>query len=70
MKKIAILVLIAVTFSPSAHAVQKKVTVKKITTVMDAPNAQMLLVSKASIITIATVDSLTTDVEISAVDGA
>jgi hypothetical protein len=70
MKKIAILLLLVLAFSPSAHAVQKKVTVKKITTVMDAPNAQMLLVSKASIITIATVDSLTTDVAISAVDGA
>jgi hypothetical protein len=69
MKKIAILLLLVLAFSPSAHAVQKKVTVKKITTVMDAPNAQMLLVSKASIITIATVDSLTTDVAISAVDG-
>lgn len=70
MKKIALLLLIALAFSPSAHAVQKKITVKKITTVMDAPNVQMLLVSKASIITIATVDSLTTDIEISAVDGA
>jgi hypothetical protein len=70
MKKIAILLLLVLAFSPSAHAVQKKVTVKKITIVMDAPNAQMLLVSKASIITIATVDSLTTDVAISAVDGA
>ena len=70
MRKIAILLLLVLAFSPSAHAVQKKVTVKKITTVMDAPNVQMLLVSKASIITIATVDSLTTDVAIGAVDGA
>jgi len=70
MKKIALLLLFTLAFSPSAHAVQKKVTVKKITTVVDAPNAQMLLVSKASIITIATVDSVTTDVALTAVDGA
>lgn len=70
MKKIAALLLLSLIFLPPAAAVQKKITVKKITTVMDAPSAQMLLVSTSSIITIGTVDSQTTDIVLSAVDGA
>ena len=54
---------------PSAEAVQKKVAVKKVTTVLSVPGAEMLAVSGSSIITIATVDSQTTDIVLSAVNG-
>ena len=55
---------------PTAEAVQKKVAVKKVTTVLSVPGAEMLAVSASSIITIATVDSQTTDIVLSAVNGA
>ena len=55
---------------PTAEAVQKKVAVKKVTTVLSVPGAEMLAVSGSSIITIATVDSQTTDIVLSAVNGA
>ena len=55
---------------PTAQAVQKKVAVKKVTTVLSVPGAEMLAVSGSSIITIATVDSQTTDIVLSAVNGA
>ncbi len=54
---------------PTAEAVQKKVAVKKVTTVLSVPGAEMLAVSASSIITIATIDSQTTDIALSAVDG-
>ena len=54
---------------PTAEAVQKKVAVKKVTTVLSVPGAEMLAVSGSSIITIATVDSQTTDIVLSAVNG-
>ena len=54
---------------PTAEAVQKKVAVKKVTTVLSVPGAEMLVVSGSSIITIATVDSQTTDIVLSAVNG-
>ena len=54
---------------PTAEAVQKKVAVKKVTTVLSVPGAEMLAVSASSIITIATVDSQTTDIVLSAVNG-
>ncbi|MSO16795.1 MAG: hypothetical protein EXQ65_03425 [Candidatus Planktophila sp.] len=43
---------------------------KKVTTVLSVPGAEMLAVSASSIITIATIDSQTTDIALSAVDGA
>ena len=53
---------------PTAEAVQKKVAVKKVTTVLSVPGAEMLAVSGSSIITIATVDSQTTDIALNSVD--
>ena len=70
MKRIALLLVISVALAPSAQAVQKKVAVKKVTTVLSVPGAEMLAVSGSSIITIATVDSQTTDIALSAVNGA
>lgn len=70
MKKFTLLLLFSLAFLPSAAAVTPKVTVKKITTISDAPNVQMLLVTGTSIVTIATVDSRTTDIALNAVDGA
>ena len=69
MKRIALLLVISVALAPSAQAVQKKVAVKKVTTVLSVPGAEMLAVSGSSIITIATVDSQTTDIVLSAVNG-
>ncbi|CAN2218682.1 hypothetical protein MCETARE7_01170 [Candidatus Nanopelagicaceae bacterium] len=69
MKRIALLLVISITLMPTAEAVQKKVAVKKVTTVLSVPGAEMLAVSASSIITIATVDSQTTDIALSAVDG-
>ena len=70
MKRIALLLVMSVALAPSAQAVQKKVAVKKVTTVLSVPGAEMLAVSGSSIITIATVDSQTTDIVLSAVNGA
>lgn len=70
MKRIALLLVMSVALAPSAQAVQKKVAVKKVTTVLSVPGAEMLAVSASSIITIATVDSQTTDIVLSAVNGA
>ena len=69
MKRIALLLVMSVALAPSAQAVQKKVAVKKVTTVLSVPGAEMLAVSGSSIITIATVDSQTTDIVLSAVNG-
>lgn len=69
MKRIALLLVMSVALAPSAQAVQKKVAVKKVTTVLSVPGAEMLAVSASSIITIATIDSQTTDIALSAVDG-
>ena len=69
MKRIALLLVMSVALAPSAQAVQKKVAVKKVTTVLSVPGAEMLAVSGSSIITIATVDSQTTDIALSAVNG-
>jgi hypothetical protein len=69
MKRIALLLVISITLMPTAEAVQKKVAVKKVTTVLSVPGAEMLAVSASSIITIATIDSQTTDIALSAVDG-
>jgi hypothetical protein len=69
MKRIALLLVLSVALAPSAQAVQKKVAVKKVTTVLSVPGAEMLAVSASSIITIATIDSQTTDIALSAVDG-
>ena len=69
MKRIALLLVMSVALAPSAQAVQKKVAVKKVTTVLSVPGAEMLVVSGSSIITIATVDSQTTDIVLSAVNG-
>ncbi|ASY23066.1 hypothetical protein A1sIIB76_05925 [Candidatus Planktophila versatilis] len=69
MKRIALLLVISITLMPTAEAVQKKVAVKKVTTVLSVPGAEMLAVSGSSIITIATVDSQTTDIVLSAVNG-
>jgi len=68
MKRIALLLVMSVALAPSAQAVQKKVAVKKVTTVLSVPGAEMLAVSASSIITIATIDSQTTDIALSAVD--
>lgn len=70
MKRIALLLVISLALMPSAEAVQKKVAVKKVTTVLSVPGAEMLAVSGSSIITIATIDSQTTDIALKAVDGA
>lgn len=70
MKRIALLLVMSLALMPTAEAVQKKVAVKKVTTVLSVPGAEMLAVSASSIITIATIDSQTTDIALSAVDGA
>jgi hypothetical protein len=70
MKRIALLIVISLALAPSAQAVQKKVAVKKVTTLLSVPSAEMLAVSSSSIITIATIDSQTTDIALTAVDGA
>ena len=70
MKRIALLLVISLALAPSAQAVQKKVAVKKVTTLLSVPGAELLAVSGSSIITIATIDSKTTDIALSAVDGA
>ena len=54
--------------TPIAHGAPKKVALKKISIIADAPAAEMLLVSKSSIITIATVDSQTTDIALQSSD--
>ena len=68
MKRIALLLVMSVALAPSAQAVQKKVAVKKVTTVLSVPGAEMLAVSASSIITIATIDSQTTDIALNSVD--
>ena len=70
MRRIALLLIISLALAPSAQAVQKKIAVKKVTTVLSVPGAELLAVSGSSIITIATIDSQTTDIALSAVDGA
>ena len=70
MRRIALLLIISLALAPSAQAVQKKIAVKKVTTLLSVPGAELLAVSGSSIITIATVDSQTTDIALSAVDGA
>ena len=70
MRRIALLLIISLALAPSAQAVQKKIAVKKVTTLLSVPGAELLAVSGSSIITIATIDSQTTDIALSAVDGA
>jgi len=70
MKRIALLLVISLALAPSAQAAQKKVAVKKVTTLLSVPGAELLAVSGSSIITIATIDSQTTDIALKAVDGA
>ena len=70
MRRIALLLVMSLALAPSAQAVQKKIAVKKVTTLLSVPGAELLAVSGSSIITIATVDSQTTDIALSAVDGA
>jgi len=70
MKRIALLLVISLALAPSAQAAQKKVAVKKVTTLISVPDAELLAVSGSSIITIATIDSQTTDIALTAVDGA
>ena len=70
MRRIALLLVMSLALAPSAQAVQKKIAVKKVTTLLSVPGAELLAVSGSSIITIATIDSQTTDIALSAVDGA
>jgi hypothetical protein len=70
MRRIALLLVISLALAQPAQAVQKKIAVKKVTTLLSVPGAEMLAVSGSSIITIATIDSQTTDIALSAVDGA
>ena len=70
MKRIALILVISLALAPSAQAVQKKVAVKKVTTLLSVPSAELLAVSGSSVITIATIDSQTTDIALKAVDGA
>ena len=67
-KRLALLVTISLVFTPLAHGAPKKVALKKISIIADAPAAEMLLASKTSIITIATVDSKTTDIALQSND--
>lgn len=68
MRGVVLLLVMSLALAPSAQAVQKKVAVKKVTTVLSVPGAEMLAVSGSSIITIATIDSQTTDIALKAVD--
>ena len=69
MRRSALLLVMSLALAPSAQAVQKKIAVKKVTTLLSVPGAELLAVSGSSIITIATVDSQTTDIVLSAVNG-
>jgi hypothetical protein len=70
MKRIALLLVISLALAPSAQAVQKKIAVKKVTTLLSVPGTELLAVSGSSIITIATIDSQTTDIALKSFDGA
>lgn len=67
-KRLALLIAISLAITPLAHGAPKRVALKKISIIADAPAAEMLLVSKSSIITIATVDSQTTDIALQSSD--
>lgn len=68
MKFLAALISLSLLFATPADAAQKRVAVKKIEKIAATPGAELLVANGASIITISTVDSTTTDIALNAMD--
>ena len=68
MKFLAALISLSLLFATPADAAQKRVAVKKIEKIATTPGAELLVANGASIITISSVDSTTSDIALNAID--
>ena len=68
MKFLAVLLTALLAFSTPAEATQKRVAVKKIEKIATTPGAELLVANGASIITISSVDSTTSDIALNAIE--
>ena len=68
MKKIALVLVLAVSFITPAHAVQKNIVVKKTEKLASAPDAELLIASGSSIMLISNTETPSVRISISALD--
>lgn len=70
MKLLAALLSFSLLFATPADAAQKRVAVKKIETIATLPTAELLVASRSSIITVGNIESITSDISVSALNSA
>ncbi len=71
MKKYLTLFIVALlAFSTPAHAVQKKISVKKIERITAVPNAELIVANNSTIILVSNTQSATSDISLSALDSS
>ena len=71
MKKYLTLFIAALlAFSTPAHAVQKKISVKKIERITAVPNAELIVANNSTIILVSSTQSATSDISLSALDSS